>query len=407
MRRLQPSRYAPSALLLCLLGAPALVRADEGPGPPPIPRTEGLDDYRRLAIAEVPAFDTSILALHDGTDWMNGKSIHDIAQAVQDVDPTERAVQGPVTVAYDLPDGLRFIKMDTDRGYIRYSNRDRSFHEGIPCGAITPTLAQALFGRVVTSLGLPTNELGSISLDTAMEKSVDGEGDTPPETNCEIERLLTLKRQAPNGLPVFDGWARCSISNLSQPARLAVRWPRLRLAHGLTLRSRAEVIGDLTQRIWGAEADQTGLGPQITLRCDLGYIRTPEGFIPVVRASFSDIYDAEAGQIEAVPLAFNPASSVPPEQVAESVQLRAFYDARGRNAVMEFYLPNSRPVRLSVMDAAGRVIALVADGVYGAGWHRVDWDLRDAHGRSVPSGMYFTKLQAGTAAPAQKIIVVH
>jgi hypothetical protein len=406
MPRLQHLCHAPLALLFCLLGAPGLVRAEEGT-PPPIPRTEGLSDYRRLAIAGIPAFDTSILALHAGTDWMNGMSIHDIAQAVNDTDPTERAVQGPVTVAYDLPDGLRFIKMDTDRGYIRYSNRDRSFHQGVPCGAVTPTLAQALFGRVVGSLGLPTNEQGSITLDTAMEKSVDGEGDTPAETNCEIERVLTLSRRAPNGLPVFDGWARSSVSNLSQLARLTVHWPRLLLAPGLTLRSRADVIEDVTQRIWEAEADQTGLGPQITLHCDLGYIRTPEGFLPVVRASFSDIYDREAGQIEAVPLALNPTSSVPPAQLAESVQLRAFYDPRGRHAVMEFYLPKSGSVRLSVMDAAGRAIAVVADGAYNAGWHRMDWDLRDASGRTVPSGMYFTRLQAGTAAPTQKIIVVH
>lgn len=63
-----------------------------------------------------------------------------------------------------------------------------------------------------------------------------------------------------------------------------------------------------------------------------------------------------------------------------------------RETSIAFDLPRPCPVRLTVLDVAGRIVRELANGVYPAGAHRVTWDGRDASGRSLGSGIYFFRV---------------
>lgn len=61
---------------------------------------------------------------------------------------------------------------------------------------------------------------------------------------------------------------------------------------------------------------------------------------------------------------------------------------------------------LSVHDAAGRLVRILAAGVYPAGRHLAIWDGRDDRGAAVGSGLYYCRLASGGATAASKLILV-
>ena len=385
----------------------AEVRSGEGAEPPPIPRTKPLTYYTSLVDTRLPAFDSSMLTVANGPNWMAGKTIHQVAVAVQDSDPGTIIGSGPILMGYDPPDGPRFIKIDFDEGYIRYSNRNRSFHAGSPCVAVSSTEAEGSFVSTAGTLGLPTTEWSTRTVNTVMERSVDGEGQDPPtEVTCEIEQMVIMNRKASNGYPIFECEARESISNIHERARLLIDWPQFLMQTGLIMRTRADVVSDMGRQIWEAESNTSGLGAEVDLEVALGYVRTSEGFVPVARAAFADIYSRFAGEILYVQLAYNPSSGVgSPEALAE-VQFRVRVDAAGGNTLVEFYLPRSETVRLTIADVSGREVRVLAEAPFSTGWHQLEWNQIDSAGRRVAAGVYFAKLRAGREAPTRKILVV-
>ena len=50
---------------------------------------------------------------------------------------------------------------------------------------------------------------------------------------------------------------------------------------------------------------------------------------------------------------------------------------------------------VAVYDVAGRRVRAWADGAAAAGERIIDWDFRDDHGRDVPAGRYYLRLEAG------------
>lgn len=50
---------------------------------------------------------------------------------------------------------------------------------------------------------------------------------------------------------------------------------------------------------------------------------------------------------------------------------------------------------VAVYDLAGRRVRAWADGAAAAGERIIDWDFRDDHGREVPAGRYYLRLEAG------------
>ncbi|MBN2171588.1 MAG: VCBS repeat-containing protein, partial [Candidatus Krumholzibacteriota bacterium] len=68
----------------------------------------------------------------------------------------------------------------------------------------------------------------------------------------------------------------------------------------------------------------------------------------------------------------------------------------------------SRPgaVTLTVHDARGRRLALLARGEWTAGRHELNWDGRDAAGRALPSGVYVARLQGPDGTAARRLVLL-
>lgn len=70
---------------------------------------------------------------------------------------------------------------------------------------------------------------------------------------------------------------------------------------------------------------------------------------------------------------------------------------------LRFRLPSAGRVRLTLLDAAGRRVATLAEGWHEAGPHSALWDGRDSGGRQMPNGVYLAVLEAGGERLSRKI----
>ena len=70
-----------------------------------------------------------------------------------------------------------------------------------------------------------------------------------------------------------------------------------------------------------------------------------------------------------------------------------------------YTLRKAGEVRLTVVDVAGRVRAVVAGGAQTAGRHSTRWDGRDGRGAEIPSGVYFLRLEAAGGVQTQKLVI--
>ena len=75
-----------------------------------------------------------------------------------------------------------------------------------------------------------------------------------------------------------------------------------------------------------------------------------------------------------------------------------------RGARIEYTVARAVPVRLSVLDLSGRVIAVLADGVRAPGRYRVSWPGTDGH-RHVPPGIYLVRYEAAGKSLVQRIVM--
>ena len=63
-------------------------------------------------------------------------------------------------------------------------------------------------------------------------------------------------------------------------------------------------------------------------------------------------------------------------------------------------------VRLTLLDASGRLVRTLAEGNVTAGPHHVRWDGRDDGGRAVASGIYFARLQSPSGERSEKLVLM-
>lgn len=75
-------------------------------------------------------------------------------------------------------------------------------------------------------------------------------------------------------------------------------------------------------------------------------------------------------------------------------------------ATLIFRLPAEGRASVAVCDVSGRLVREVASDRFGAGEHRVQWDLRDASGTPVAPGVYFVRLRAGAGEPLTRSLTV-
>jgi len=63
-------------------------------------------------------------------------------------------------------------------------------------------------------------------------------------------------------------------------------------------------------------------------------------------------------------------------------------------------------VRIQVFDPSGREIAVLLDEVRDAGRHAAVWSGQDSRGRSVASGVYFYRFNAGSQSQVRKMVLI-
>jgi flagellar hook assembly protein FlgD len=77
----------------------------------------------------------------------------------------------------------------------------------------------------------------------------------------------------------------------------------------------------------------------------------------------------------------------------------------GGEVVVRFSVPEVRSVRVSVYDAAGRLVRVLSDGQQEKGDHSLTWSGRDAQEKRVGSGVYFVRLTDGRTTETRKIVL--
>ncbi len=73
---------------------------------------------------------------------------------------------------------------------------------------------------------------------------------------------------------------------------------------------------------------------------------------------------------------------------------------------IRFALAEPSRVRLTVLNVRGQQVAVLADGLYNAGPHTLQWDGRDATGRAAASGIYFYRLEAAGKVISKKMTLI-
>ncbi len=73
---------------------------------------------------------------------------------------------------------------------------------------------------------------------------------------------------------------------------------------------------------------------------------------------------------------------------------------------IEYVLPAAMSVRLSIVDAAGREVRVLHNGMAPAGLGEVTWDGRDGAGHKAASGLYLLQLEAGEHQETRKLSLI-
>jgi len=73
--------------------------------------------------------------------------------------------------------------------------------------------------------------------------------------------------------------------------------------------------------------------------------------------------------------------------------------------MINYSVPYDTDVKISVVDVAGRVVAIPYKGEVDPGRYNLTWDYRDASGRKVSSGIYFIKLNADDFVETNKVVI--
>jgi hypothetical protein len=97
----------------------------------------------------------------------------------------------------------------------------------------------------------------------------------------------------------------------------------------------------------------------------------------------------------------------PREPVAPAgIALSAAPNPFNPTTVLRFALPQATDVSLVIYDARGTRVVTVVRGALPAGRHAVIWTGRTDSGSAAASGVYFARLQAGTAAKSAKLLLL-
>ena len=73
---------------------------------------------------------------------------------------------------------------------------------------------------------------------------------------------------------------------------------------------------------------------------------------------------------------------------------------------MSLGLPRDMNVSVDVVDAQGRLLRRLHDGVASAGWLTLSWDARDARGQQAPAGIYFIRVRTAAGERIRRLAIL-
>ncbi len=73
---------------------------------------------------------------------------------------------------------------------------------------------------------------------------------------------------------------------------------------------------------------------------------------------------------------------------------------------VHYSLPSEQSVRLVIVDATGRIVAVPTTGRQAAGSHSVEWDGRTTTGTAAVSGTYFARLETATRSATRSLLLL-
>tara|TARA_E500000178_G_C16678501_1_gene598296 strand:- start:51 stop:617 length:567 start_codon:yes stop_codon:yes gene_type:complete len=73
---------------------------------------------------------------------------------------------------------------------------------------------------------------------------------------------------------------------------------------------------------------------------------------------------------------------------------------------IEYSLPESGQVTLSIYDVSGRLVQTLVDGVVGSGYHTVTWNGKDSAGHTVSAGLYIYSLKSDQVTVTRKMVMM-
>ncbi|MEO0077740.1 MAG: FlgD immunoglobulin-like domain containing protein, partial [candidate division WOR-3 bacterium] len=86
--------------------------------------------------------------------------------------------------------------------------------------------------------------------------------------------------------------------------------------------------------------------------------------------------------------------------------LAAWPNPVSRAAQVSFTLPQDSRVRLSVVDATGRLVRTLAEGEFVRGPHTAVWDGKDSQGQRVANGIYLYRIETNAGTRQHKAVVL-
>jgi hypothetical protein len=76
------------------------------------------------------------------------------------------------------------------------------------------------------------------------------------------------------------------------------------------------------------------------------------------------------------------------------------------STTLKYQLPSATHVRVTVYNTLGVEIATLVNGIQDAGYFSITWDGRDNSGKSVSSGIYLYKMEAGDYSAVRKMVLM-
>jgi flagellar hook assembly protein FlgD len=85
--------------------------------------------------------------------------------------------------------------------------------------------------------------------------------------------------------------------------------------------------------------------------------------------------------------------------------LKTYPNPISSSVTIIYSIPQSTKVSLKIVDIMGRPIKTLVNGEIAAGSYNIQWNVDDEKGRSVPTGIYFLRMEGGDYLQTKKLIV--